>query len=64
MKLQNAWLCGPPSRVIEALREFERRSPGLAQVMIPWAEGMGPKEFREPRTRLAREGMPAFHPRR
>jgi len=25
---------------------------------------MGPKEFREPRTRLAREGMPAFHPRR
>ena len=48
----------------EALREFERRYPGLDQMMIPWAEGMGPKEVREPLTWFAREVMPAFRPGR
>jgi hypothetical protein len=28
--------------------------------MIHWAEGMGPKEFREQLTWFAREVMPAF----
>jgi len=57
---QKAWLCGPPSHVIKGLREFERRYPGLDQVMIRWAEGMPPKEFREQLAWFAREVMPAF----
>jgi hypothetical protein len=32
---------------IEQIREFEARYPGLDQMMIHWAEGMPPKEFKE-----------------
>ena len=32
---------------MDEIRDFERRYPGLDQVMIRWAEGLGPKEFRE-----------------
>jgi alkanesulfonate monooxygenase SsuD/methylene tetrahydromethanopterin reductase-like flavin-dependent oxidoreductase (luciferase family) len=60
---QKAWLCGPPRQVIEGIRYFESRYPGLDQMMIHWAEGMGPKEFKEQLTWFAREVMPAF-PRR
>jgi hypothetical protein len=56
--------CGPPGQVIEEIREVERRYPGLDQVMIHWAEGMPPKEFKEQLTRFAREVMPAFASRR
>ena len=57
---QRAWLCGPPAQVIEQIREIERRYPGLDQMMIHWAEGMPPKEFKEQLARFAREVMPAF----
>jgi hypothetical protein len=61
---QKAWLCGPPSLVIEEIRAFEARYPGLDQMMIHWAEGMPPKEFKEQLTRFARDVMPAFAGRR
>jgi hypothetical protein len=46
--------------VIEQIKYFEAKYPGLDQMMIHWAEGMGPKEFKEQLTRFAREVMPAF----
>jgi alkanesulfonate monooxygenase SsuD/methylene tetrahydromethanopterin reductase-like flavin-dependent oxidoreductase (luciferase family) len=61
---QRAWLCGPPAHVIEQIREFEARYPGLDQMMIHWAEGMPPKEFKEQLASFARDVMPAFAGRR
>ena len=61
---QRAWLCGPPALVIEGIREFEARYPGLDQVMIHWAEGMPVKEFKEQISWFARDVMPAFPGRR
>jgi len=57
---QKAWLCGPSSHVIEIIREFEARYPGLEQMMVHWAEGMPPKEFKEQLIWFARDVMPAF----
>jgi alkanesulfonate monooxygenase SsuD/methylene tetrahydromethanopterin reductase-like flavin-dependent oxidoreductase (luciferase family) len=57
---QRAWLCGPPKLVIEQIKEFEARYPGLDQMMIHWAEGMSPKDFKEQLRWFAREVMPAF----
>lgn len=57
---QRAWLCGPPSLVIEQIREFEARYPGLDQMMIHWAEGMPPEEFKEQLEWFAKDVMPAF----
>jgi alkanesulfonate monooxygenase SsuD/methylene tetrahydromethanopterin reductase-like flavin-dependent oxidoreductase (luciferase family) len=61
---QRAWLCGPPGQVIEAIRDFEARYPGLDQMMLHWAEGMPPKEFKEQLAWFARDVMPAFTSRR
>ena len=57
---QRAWLCGPPSEIVEGLREYQAKYPGLDQVVIHWAEGMPPAEFKEQLTAFAREVMPAF----
>jgi alkanesulfonate monooxygenase SsuD/methylene tetrahydromethanopterin reductase-like flavin-dependent oxidoreductase (luciferase family) len=57
---QKAWLLGPPSHVIEIIREFEARYPGLDQMMIHWAEGIPPREFKEQLCWFARDVMPAF----
>jgi alkanesulfonate monooxygenase SsuD/methylene tetrahydromethanopterin reductase-like flavin-dependent oxidoreductase (luciferase family) len=57
---QKAWLCGPPAHVVDGLRAFEARYPGLDQVMIHWAEGLPPREFLEQLRWFAREVMPAF----
>ncbi|HVQ76088.1 MAG TPA: LLM class flavin-dependent oxidoreductase [Candidatus Binatia bacterium] len=57
---QKAWICGPPAQAIEIIREFEQRYPGLDQMMIHWAEGMPPKEFKEQLRWFARDVMPAF----
>jgi hypothetical protein len=57
---QKAWLCGPPAHVIEQIREFEARYPGLEHMMIHWAEGMPPKEFKDQLAWFARDVMPAF----
>ncbi len=57
---QKAWLCGPPAQVIETIKEFEARYPGLDQMMIHWAEGIPPEEFKDQLRRFASEVMPAF----
>ncbi len=57
---QKAWLCGPPSEVIEIIREVEANYPGLDQMMIHWAEGLPPKEFKAQLRWFARAVMPAF----
>ncbi|MBI3637190.1 MAG: LLM class flavin-dependent oxidoreductase [Candidatus Rokubacteria bacterium] len=61
---QKAWLCGPPSRVIDGIREFEAKYPGLDQMMIHWAEGIPPKEWEEQLRWFARDVMPVFTERR
>jgi alkanesulfonate monooxygenase SsuD/methylene tetrahydromethanopterin reductase-like flavin-dependent oxidoreductase (luciferase family) len=57
---QQAWLIGPPSKVVENLRQWEIDYPGLDQVMLHWAEGMPMAEFKEQLTWFARDVMPAF----
>ncbi len=57
---QKAWLCGPPSHVIEIIKEFEAKYPGLDQMMIHWAEGIPAREFKEQLRWFARDVMPAF----
>jgi alkanesulfonate monooxygenase SsuD/methylene tetrahydromethanopterin reductase-like flavin-dependent oxidoreductase (luciferase family) len=57
---QKAWLIGRPERVIEQIREVEAKYPALDQMMIHWAEGLGPKEFKDQLRWFAREVMPAF----
>ena len=41
-------------------REFEAGYPGLEQMMLHWAEGMPPKEWKEQLTWFARDVMSAF----
>ncbi|MFN0071814.1 MAG: LLM class flavin-dependent oxidoreductase [Chloroflexota bacterium] len=60
---QKAWLCGPPSLVIDQIREYQDRYPGLDQLMIHWAEGMPPEEFKEQLRWFARDVMPSILPR-
>ena len=57
---QKAWLCGPPSQVIEIIKEYEAKYPGLDQMMIHWAEGMPREEFKEQLLWFAKDVMPAF----
>jgi alkanesulfonate monooxygenase SsuD/methylene tetrahydromethanopterin reductase-like flavin-dependent oxidoreductase (luciferase family) len=57
---QKAWLCGRPAEVIETIREIEAKYPGLDQMMIHWAEGIPPREFREQLSWFARDVMPAL----
>jgi len=57
---QQAWLCGPPSEIVAGLKAYEEAYPGLDQVLIHWAEGMPPAEFKEQLRTFAREVMPAF----
>ena len=61
---QKAWLCGPASQIIDTIREFEARYPGLEYMMIHWAEGIPPTEFKEQLRRFAKEVMPAFQTQR
>jgi hypothetical protein len=46
--------------VIEEIQEFEQRYPGLDQMMIHWAEGMPPEEFKDQLRQFAEDVMPAF----
>src|SRR5437870_5905260 len=57
---QKAWLCGPPSIVIDEITRFEARYPGLDQMMLHWAEGIPPAEFKEQLRWFAKDVMPAF----
>jgi alkanesulfonate monooxygenase SsuD/methylene tetrahydromethanopterin reductase-like flavin-dependent oxidoreductase (luciferase family) len=57
---QKAWLCGTPADVIELIREFEARYPGLDQLMIHLPEGMPRAMLTEQLRMFAEEVMPAF----
>jgi alkanesulfonate monooxygenase SsuD/methylene tetrahydromethanopterin reductase-like flavin-dependent oxidoreductase (luciferase family) len=57
---QRAWLCGPPSEIIAGLKAYEEAYPGMDQILIHWAEGMPPAEFKQQLRTFAREVMPAF----
>ena len=57
---QKVWLCGPPSLVIDRLREVEQKYPGLEDIILQWPEGMPWLEFREQLTLFAGEVMPGF----
>jgi alkanesulfonate monooxygenase SsuD/methylene tetrahydromethanopterin reductase-like flavin-dependent oxidoreductase (luciferase family) len=57
---QKAWFCGPPNEVIEGIKSIEAKYPGLDSFMIHWAEGLGPKEFKEQLRWFAKDVMPAF----
>lgn len=57
---QRAWLLGPPAAVIDRLKELEVEYPGLEHVMLHWAEGMPPAEWKDQLRRFAAEVMPAF----
>jgi alkanesulfonate monooxygenase SsuD/methylene tetrahydromethanopterin reductase-like flavin-dependent oxidoreductase (luciferase family) len=57
---QKAWLCGPPSEIIADLKAYQEAYPGMDQILIHWAEGMPPAEFKEQLRTFAREVMPAF----
>jgi len=57
---QQAWLCGPSSEVVAGLKAYEEAYPGTDQILIHWAEGMPPAEFKEQLRTFAREVMPAF----
>ena len=57
---QKAWFCGPPAQVIDGIRSIADKYPGLESVMIHWAEGLAPKEFKEQLTWFAKDVMPAL----
>jgi alkanesulfonate monooxygenase SsuD/methylene tetrahydromethanopterin reductase-like flavin-dependent oxidoreductase (luciferase family) len=57
---QKAWFCGPAKDVIEGIKSIEAKYPGLENFMIHWAEGLGPKEFKEQLRWFAKDVMPAF----
>ena len=56
---QNQAFCLTPSR-IEGIKSIEAKYPGLDSFMIHWAEGLGPKEFKEQLRWFAKDVMPAF----
>ena len=57
---QKAWFCGPPAEVIDGIKSIEAKYPGLENFMVHWAEGLGPKEFKEQLRWFAKDVMPAF----
>jgi len=57
---QKAWLCGPSHRIIEVIREFEARYPGLDHLMLHWPEGVPAREYQAQLRRFAREVMPGL----
>ena len=57
---QKVWACGPPELVIDLLREFQEKYPGLEDVVLQWPESMPWPEFKDQLTRFAGEVMPAF----
>jgi alkanesulfonate monooxygenase SsuD/methylene tetrahydromethanopterin reductase-like flavin-dependent oxidoreductase (luciferase family) len=57
---QKAWLIGPPSVVIERLRELEAEYPGLEHIVLHWPEGMPADEWISQLRAFARDVMPSF----
>lgn len=59
---QKAWLVGPPSRVIDLLKDLEREYPGLEHIVLHWPEGMTSSDWIAQLRIFADEVMPAFQP--
>jgi alkanesulfonate monooxygenase SsuD/methylene tetrahydromethanopterin reductase-like flavin-dependent oxidoreductase (luciferase family) len=59
---QKAWLVGPPSLIIERLRELEEHYPGLEHIMLHWPEGSSAELWKEQLQMFAHDVMPAFKP--
>ena len=57
---QQAWLLGPPAKIVDSLRQWEATYPGLDHVMLHWAEGTPLTEFKEQLAWFARDVMPSF----
>ena len=57
---QKVWACGPPESLVELLKEFEEKYPGLEDIIVHWPEGMPWVEFREQLTHFAKGVIPAF----
>ena len=57
---QKVWGCGPPEQVVDLLREFEQKYPGLEDIILQWPEGMPWDEFRDQLSLFAQGVMPAF----
>jgi len=57
---QKVWACGPPKQLVEMLRGFEEKYPGLEDIILHWPEGMPWRQFREQLTMFAEGVMPAF----
>jgi alkanesulfonate monooxygenase SsuD/methylene tetrahydromethanopterin reductase-like flavin-dependent oxidoreductase (luciferase family) len=57
---QKAWLIGPPSVVVERLRELEADYPGLEHIVLHWPEGMPADEWISQLRAFARDVMPQF----
>ena len=57
---QKVWACGPPELIVQLLKEFERKYPGLEDIILQWPEGMPWHEFREQLSLFAHGVMPAF----
>ena len=57
---QKVWACGTPESLVDLLKEFEERFPGLEDIVMHWPEGMPWSEFRQQLTLFAEGVMPAF----
>jgi alkanesulfonate monooxygenase SsuD/methylene tetrahydromethanopterin reductase-like flavin-dependent oxidoreductase (luciferase family) len=57
---QKAWLIGPPSLMIERLRELESDYPGLEHIVLHWPEGMPAEQWIDQLRAFASDVMPAF----
>ena len=57
---QKVWACGSPETLVDLLKEFEERFPGLEDIVMHWPEGMPWSEFRQQLTLFAEGVMPAF----
>tara|TARA_B100001123_G_scaffold60897_4_gene66113 strand:- start:4872 stop:6014 length:1143 start_codon:yes stop_codon:yes gene_type:complete len=57
---QKAWICGPPEHMVETLRYFEEKYPGLEDVFLQWPEGMPWSEFSSQLDVFSKEVMPHF----
>ena len=57
---QKAWLCGTSDQIVETLKHFEEKYPGLEDIVLQWPEGMPWSEFQDQLTRFAEEVMPEF----
>ena len=57
---QKAWLCGTSDQIVETLKYFESKYPGLEDIVLQWPEGMPWPEFQEQLTIFAKEVMPNF----